>query len=74
MFAIKRALKLNNREATLRAKHAGLRGVVFNMGLSLRTQMYGRVKLSDSNVIRTQKSFNQSRQKTTGIYLDESSV
>jgi len=55
MFAIKRALKLNNREATLRAKHAGLRGVVFNMGLSLRTQMYGRVKLSDSNVTNSKK-------------------
>jgi putative transposase len=49
MFAIKRSLKLNNREATLMAKHAGLRRVVFNMGLSLQTQMYGRVKLSDSN-------------------------
>jgi len=49
MFAIKRSLKLNNREATLMAKHAGLRRVVFNMGLSLQTRMYGRVKLSDSN-------------------------
>jgi putative transposase len=37
------------------AKHAGLRGVVFNMGLSLRTQMYGRVKLSDSKVINKLK-------------------
>jgi putative transposase len=55
MFAIKRALKLNNREATLRAKHAGLRRVVFNMGLSLRTQMYGRVKLSGSKVINELK-------------------
>jgi putative transposase len=55
MFAIKRALKLNNREATLRAKHAGLRRVVFNMGLSLRTQMYGYVKLSDSKVINQLK-------------------
>jgi hypothetical protein len=35
MFAIKRSLKLNNREATLMAKHAGWRRVVFNMGLSL---------------------------------------
>jgi putative transposase len=50
MFAIKRALKLNNREASLMAKHAGFRRVVFS-GLSLRTQMYGRVKLSDSKVI-----------------------
>ena len=55
MFAIKQALKLNNREATLMAKHAGLRLVVFNMGLSSRTQMYGRVKLSDSNVINELK-------------------
>ena len=39
MFAIKGALKLNNREATLMAKHPGLRLVVFS-GLSLRTQMY----------------------------------
>ena len=51
MFAIKRSLKLNNGEATLMATYAGLRRVVFNMGLSLRTQMYGRVKLSDSKVI-----------------------
>ena len=50
MFAIKRALKLNNREATLMAKHAGFRWVVFS-GLSLRTQMYGGVNLSDSKVI-----------------------
>jgi len=55
MFAIKRSLKLNNREATLMAKHAGLRRVVFNMGLSLWTQMYGRVKLSDSKVIKELK-------------------
>jgi putative transposase len=41
MFALKRALKLNNTEATLMAKHAGFRRVVFNFGLSLRTQMYG---------------------------------
>jgi len=51
MFAIKRALKLNNREATLMAKHAGFRRVVFSMRLSLQTRMYGRVKLSDSKVI-----------------------
>jgi putative transposase len=50
MFAIKRTLKLNNREATLMAKHAGFRQVVFS-GLSLQTRMYGRVKLSDSKVI-----------------------
>src|SRR4028119_2469198 len=50
MFAIKGALKLNNREATLRAKHAGFRRVVF-FGLSFRTQMYGLVKLSDSQMI-----------------------
>ena len=50
MFAIKRALKLNHREATLMAKHAGFRRVVFS-GLSLRTQMHGGVKLSDSKVI-----------------------
>ena len=55
MFAIKRSLKLNNREATLMAKHAELRRVVFNMGLSLRIQMYGRVKLSDSKVINELK-------------------
>jgi putative transposase len=79
MFAIKRALKLNNREATLRAKHAGLRGVVFNMGLSLRTQMYGRVKLSDSNVInelkkvltnhvKKKRGFAWMNQVSSGVY------
>jgi putative transposase len=55
MFAITRSLKLNNREATLMAKHAGLRRVVFNMGLSLQARMYGRVKLSDSKVINELK-------------------
>jgi putative transposase len=51
MFAVKRALKLNNREATLMAKHAGFRRVVFNMGLGLRVQMYGEGNFSDSKVI-----------------------
>ncbi|NJS12772.1 MAG: helix-turn-helix domain-containing protein, partial [Microcoleus sp. CSU_2_2] len=55
MFAIKRALKLNNREATWMAKHAGFRRVVFNMGLSLRTQMYGEGEFSDSKVINEVK-------------------
>ena len=47
MFAVKRALKLNNNEATFMAKHAGFRRVVFNFELSLRTQMYSEGKLSD---------------------------
>lgn len=51
MFAIKRALKLNNKEATLMAKHAGFRRFVYNMGLSLRQQMYGVSNLSDAKVI-----------------------
>lgn len=51
MFAIKRALKLNNTEATLMSKHAGFRRVVYNFGLSLRQQMYGESKLSDAKVI-----------------------
>ena len=55
MFSVKLALKLNNREATLMAKHAGFRRVVFNMGLSLRTQMYSEGKFSDSKVINEVK-------------------
>jgi putative transposase len=55
MFAIKRALKLNNKEATLMAKHAGFRRVVFNFGLSLRTQMYSEGKFTDSKVINEVK-------------------
>ena len=51
MFAIHRALKLNKSEATLMSKHAGFRRVVYNMGLSLRTQIYGETKLSDAKVI-----------------------
>lgn len=51
MFAIKRALKLNNSEKTLMAKHAGFRRVVYNMGLSLRQQMYKESRLSDTKVI-----------------------
>jgi putative transposase len=66
MFAIKRALQLNNREATLRAKHAGLRRVVFNMGLSLQTRMYGRVKLSDSKMINALKRFLTNNVKKQG--------
>ena len=55
MFALKRALKLNNNEATLMAKHAGFRRVVFNFGLSLRTQMYSEGKLSESKVLNEVK-------------------
>ena len=55
MFAIKRALKLNNNEATLMAKHAGFRRVVFNFGLSLRTQMYSEGKFTDSKVLNEVK-------------------
>ena len=55
MFAIRRALKLNDKEATLMAKHSGFRRVVYNMGLSLRTQLYGEVKCSDSKIIDTIK-------------------
>jgi len=66
MFAIKRSLKLNNRDATLMAKHAGLRRVVFNMGLSLRTQRYGRVKLSDSKVINQLKKVLTNHVKKQG--------
>jgi len=51
MFAVKRALKLNKTEATVMAKHAGFRRVVFNFGLSLRTQMYSEGKFTDSKVI-----------------------
>ena len=66
MFAIKRSLKLNNREATLMAKYAGLRLVVFNMGLSLQTRMYGRVKLSDSKVINELKKVLTNHVKKQG--------
>ncbi|MEG4329924.1 RNA-guided endonuclease TnpB family protein [Microcoleus sp. herbarium5] len=55
MLAVKRALKLNNNEATLMAKHAGFRRVVFNFGLSLRTQMYSEGKLTDSKVLNEVK-------------------
>jgi putative transposase len=55
MFAVKRALKLNNNEATLMARHAGFRRVVFNFGLSLRTQMYSEGKFTDSKVINEVK-------------------
>jgi putative transposase len=51
MFAVKKSLKLNNNEATLMAKHAGFRRVVFNFGVSLRTEMYSDGKLSDSKAI-----------------------
>jgi len=63
MFSVKLALKLNNREATLMAKHAGFRRVVFNMGLSLRTQMYSEGKFSDSKVINEVKKVLTNRVK-----------
>ena len=69
MFAIKRSLKLNNREATLMAKHAGLRLVVFNMGLSLQARMYGFVKLSDSKVINELKKVLTNHVKKKGDLL-----
>jgi putative transposase len=55
LFAIKRALKLNGPEATLMAKHAGFRRVVFNFGLILRTQMYSEGKFTDSKVLNEVK-------------------
>ena len=63
MFALKRALKFNKNEATLMVKHAGFRRVVFNMGLSLRTQMYGEGKFSDSKVINEIKKLLTDRVK-----------
>lgn len=39
MFAIKRELKLNKRQRTLVAKHAGFARVVYNYGLSLYNQL-----------------------------------
>lgn len=79
MFAIKRALKLNNQACTLLAKHAGFRRVVFNMGLSLRTQMYSEGKLTDSKVInevkkvltnhvKKQPEFNWMNQLSSRVY------
>jgi putative transposase len=35
MFAVKRRLKLNNKEKTLMAQHAGFSRVVYNYGLAL---------------------------------------
>jgi putative transposase len=66
MFAIKRTLKLNNREATLMAKYAGFRSVVFNMGLTLQTRMHGRVTLSDSKVINELKKVLTNHVKKQG--------
>jgi len=39
MYAIKRELKLNNKQRTLMAKHAGFSRVVYNYGLSLYSQI-----------------------------------
>jgi len=57
------ALKLNNTEASLMAEHAGLRLVAFNMGLSLRTQMYGKGKLLDSKSMEESKNLLTDRLK-----------
>ncbi|WP_445245825.1 hypothetical protein [Microcoleus sp. OTE_8_concoct_300] len=61
------------------AKHAGLRLVVFNRGLSFQARMYGRVKLSDSKVInelnkvltnhvKKQPGFAWMNQVSSGVY------
>ena len=73
MFAIKRALKLNNKEATLMAKHSGFRRVVYNMGLSLRTQMYGQCKLSDAKIIDAIKKVltNHVKKRTDFTWMSE---
>ena len=63
MFALKRALKLNKNEATLMVKQAGFRRVLFNMGLSLRTQMYGKGKFSGSKQINEIKKLLTDRVK-----------
>ncbi|MEG4166156.1 MULTISPECIES: RNA-guided endonuclease TnpB family protein [unclassified Microcoleus] len=68
MFAVKRALKLNNKEATLMAKHAGFRRVVFNFGLSLRTQMYGEGKFTDSKVLNEVKKVLTNHVKKTSEF------
>ena len=68
MFAVKRALKLNNREATLMAKHAGFRRVVFNFGLSLRTQMYSEGKFTDSKVLNEVKKVLTNHVKKTSEF------
>jgi putative transposase len=48
------------------AKHAGLRLVVFNMGLSLQTRMHSRVKLPDSKVINELKKVLTNHVKKQG--------
>lgn len=55
MYAIKLALKLNNKEKTLMAKHSGFRRVVFNAALRARVGLYGDVKVSDGKAITTFK-------------------
>jgi len=59
MFAIKRALKLNKSEATLMAKHAGFRRVVYNIALSFRKSLYddSTIKISDSKFIGIFKKY-----------------
>jgi len=73
MFAIKRALKLNNKEATLMAKHAGYRRIVYNLGLSLRQQLYGVVKISDSKAISEIKKIltNHIKKRPENAWMNE---
>lgn len=73
MFAIKRALKLNNKEATLMAKHAGYRRVVYNMALSLRQQLYGVIKVSDSKAIGEIKKIltNHIKKRPENAWMNE---
>ena len=53
------------------AKHAGFRRVVYNMALSLRTQMYSEAKCSDSKVIDAVcEGSNQLPKETPWLQMD----
>jgi putative transposase len=76
MFAIKLALKLNNQEKTLMARHSGFRRVVYNAALRARTGLYDSdIKVSDSKAITAFKKVltNHIKKRPENTWMSEMS-
>ncbi len=80
MFAIKRELKLNNKQQTLMAKHSGFSRLVYNYGLSLYSQLdhnefkgvatkkIGAIKKVLTNYTSTKPEFAWMKQLSSKVY------
>jgi len=78
MYAVKVELKLNNKEKTLMAKHAGFARYVYNYGLSLfwasldvpasDTKRINEIKKCLTNVTKKKAEFNWMNQLSSRVY------